>query len=106
MLEFGKTKSQKKDLSEKTGIDKKSILELVKLSDLARIPGLKKIRARLYFDAGLDTVEKIAQYETEELIHVLKDFIQTTGFKGIAPVSKEAASSISTARFILKIIEY
>lgn len=87
-------------------IPEETILELVKLSDLARIPGLKKVRARLYFDAGLDTLEKIAKYKPDELIKELKVFIKNTGFKGIAPVPKEAKSTIANAQYLRKIADY
>jgi hypothetical protein len=72
-----------------------SITELVKLSDLARIPGLKKVRARLYYNAGLDTVEKIAHWNPEEMRRMLCQFIKRTGFKGIAPLPKESASTVA-----------
>jgi hypothetical protein len=55
MLQAGKTPLEWNILSEKTGIFVERILELVKLSDLVRIPGVKGIRARLYFHAGLET---------------------------------------------------
>jgi len=60
MLDEGRTKEGRKKLAEKTGVPLDYILELVKLANLSRIPGLKKKRARLYLDAGLDTMEKIA----------------------------------------------
>jgi len=106
MLKAGRTESERKNLAEKTGVAIDTILELVKLSDLARIPGLRKVRARLYFDAGLDTVEKIAKWDSGELIQMLTDFIKRTGLNGTAPLPKEAATSVATAKYIDKIIEY
>jgi hypothetical protein len=106
MLEAGNTKTKRRELAKKTGIPEETILELVKLSDLARIPGLKKVRARLFFDAGMDTLEKIAKYKPDELIKELKHFIKSTGFKGIAPVSKEANSTIANAQYLKKIVDY
>ena len=67
LLDIGQTKDGREKLTETTGIPKKHILELVKLSDLARIPGVKKIRARLYYESGLDTLDKIAKCNAEEL---------------------------------------
>jgi len=106
MLDVGRTKSGRKILSEETGVPLDTILELVKLSDLARIPGLRKVRARLYFEAGFDTVEKIAKLDPAELMKMLADFIQRTGFDGITPLPKEAATAVATAKYIPKIIEY
>jgi hypothetical protein len=89
-----------------TGIPLQTIVELVKLSDLARIPGIKGIRARLYHDAGVDTVEKMAGWEPEELRAMLLEFVERTGFEGIAPLSAEAAFSVARAKELPQIVEY
>ena len=47
MLKAGQTRKQRATLAKETGIPEKRILELVKLSDLARLPGVMGIRARL-----------------------------------------------------------
>lgn len=106
MLETGKTRVSRQNLSEKTGIPLEAILEFVKLSDLARIPGIKGIRARLYFDAGVDTVEKMAEWNPKELRRMLIEFVERTGFDGIAPLPKEAEFSVKKAEKLPKIVEY
>jgi hypothetical protein len=106
MLDAGSTKKDRKTLAKETGVPYEIILELVKLPDLARIPGLRKVRARLYYDAGLDTVEKIADCDPADLIKTLAGFIEKTGFDGIAPLQKEAATAVATAKYIPKIVEY
>jgi len=106
MLEAGKTRANRQNLSEKTGIPLEPILEYVKLSDLARIPGIKGIRARLYFDAGVDTIEKMAEWNPRELREMLTEFVERTGFDGIAPLPKEAEFSVEKAKKLLKIVEY
>ena len=53
MLTAGKTKESRSELAQKTGVAESDLLELVKLSDLSRLPGVKGIRARLYYDAGM-----------------------------------------------------
>ena len=90
MLYAGLNKQQRKVLSQKTGIPREDILVLVKLSDQARIGGHKKVRARLYHEAGFDTIDKMASCDSEEMRKHLADFIQKTGFKGIAPTPGEA----------------
>jgi len=60
MLAVGNTKQGRAALAVETGVPGEVIFELVKLSDLARIPGVKGTRARLYHDAGVDTIEKLA----------------------------------------------
>ncbi len=106
MLEAGKTWVSRQNLSEKTGIPLEAILEFVKLSDLARIPGIKGIRARLYFDGGVDAIEKMAEWNPRELREMLIEFVERTGFDGIAPLPKEAEFSVKKAKKLPKIVEY
>lgn len=106
MLQAGRTPSDRQELAQSTGVPVDTILELVKLSDLARLPGVKGIRARLYHDAGVDTLEKMAQWDPAELRAMLIDFVEQTGFDGIAPLPKEAASSVKTAQGLPKVVEY
>ena len=97
-IEFG--------LAKLAGIPVESVLELVKLSDLSRLPGVKGIRARLYYDAGVDTVEKLAACEAEELLRRTGEFVRATGFEGTAPLPKEVSSTIITARGLPKLVEW
>ena len=106
ILKAGRTLDGRQKLAAKTGVPLDAILELVKLSDLARIQGVKSIRARLYYDAGVDTVEKMAEWDPEELRAMLIKFVEQTGFDGIAPLPKEATSTVKTARKLPKIVEY
>ena len=106
MREAGRTHSNRQALAARTGVPIEAILELVKLSDLARIQGLKAIRARLYYDAGVDTLQELAGWEPDKLREMLVDFVERTGFDGIAPLPKEAASAVATARRLPQIVEY
>lgn len=106
MVDAGRTKEGREALAQESDVPLDCILELVKLSDLARLPGVRRIRARLYYEAGIDTVEKMADWDPEELRHMLADFIEQTGFDGIAPLPKEVASTVATARHLPKIVEY
>lgn len=106
MLQAGRTLRDREILSEKSGVPLDVIIELVKLSDLARIPGLKNIRARLYYEAGVDSIEKLATWNPEELRAMLVDFVEETGFEGIAPWPKEAQSAVETAKKLPQIVEY
>lgn len=105
MLVVGRTKEQRETLAKATGIPEKKILELVKLSDLARLPGVKGIRARLYFDAGEDSVEKMTSWEPEALRMMVTEYAERTGFDGIPPLPKEVSSTIANARKLPKVVE-
>lgn len=106
MLDVGKTREGREELAEKTGVPLDSILELVKLSNLARIVGLKKKRARLFYDAGVDTLDKIAEWDSEEMRQMLIEFVVSTGFDGSASTPSEAAFTVRLAKYLPRIVEY
>jgi hypothetical protein len=106
MLAAGGTLKARKLLAQSTGIPPSSILEFVKLSDLARIPGVKGIRAGLYYDAGIDSVETIAKLEPEELHEIVVDYIVKTGFDGVPTLPAEAKFTVEEARKLPSNIEY
>ena len=106
MLKAGRTAADRQALSDRTGVPLEAIVEFVKLSDLARIPGIKGIRARLYHDAGVDTVEKMAEWDPEALRAMLVEFVARTGFEGIAALPKEIDFSITRAKRLPKVVQY
>jgi hypothetical protein len=106
MLYAGLNKQQRRQLSRTTGIPLEDILELVKLSDQARIGGHKKVRARLYHEAGLDTMDKMAACDSAEIRKILADFIQKTGFKGIPPTPGEAQNTVTMAKYLKRLVQY
>lgn len=106
MLEAGRTPEGRRRLSEDSGVPGEAVLELVKLSDLARIRGIKGVRARLYKDAGVDTVEKMAGWDPAVLRARLVEWVERTGFEGVAPLLKEAEFSVEKARGLPRVVEY
>jgi hypothetical protein len=106
MLKAGKTAHDRETLSKESGISLKFVLELVKLSDLARIGGVKGIGARLYHDAGVDTVEKMAEQDPVELREMLLQWVDRTGFRGIAPLPKETEYTVATAKKLPRVVKY
>jgi len=106
MLSEGQTAAGRSSIAKQTGIPYEVVFELVKLSDLARLPGAKGIRARLYYDAGVDCVEKLAVYEPEALLEETAAYVKRTGFEGIAPLPKEVSSTITNARALPNVVEW
>jgi hypothetical protein len=106
MLYAGLNEQKRMELSRNSGIPLEDVLELVKLSDQARIGGHKKIRARLYHEAGLDTIDKMAACDPEEMRKLLTEFIQKTGFKGIPPTPGEARNTVTMAKYIKRLVQY
>jgi hypothetical protein len=105
LLEATKTPQRRSQLSSSTTVPIETILEMAKLADLCRIPGVKGIRARLYFEAGVDTLEKMAQWDPVQLREMLIDFVNQTAFDGIAPWPKEVSFTVKTARKLPKVLE-
>jgi hypothetical protein len=106
LLQAGRTPDMRRELAEAAGIPIESVLEMVKLADLARLSGVKAVRARLYYLAGADTVDNLAQWEPEALLRRLAEFVERAEFEGIAPQPKEAQSTIAAARKLPKVVEW
>lgn len=106
MLEAGRTPADRQRLAEEIGVPEEAILELVQLSDLARIPGVKGIRARLYVDAGVETVEKMAGWDPEEFRAMIVAFVERTGFDGVPTLPAEARFTVAYARRLTPLVEY
>jgi hypothetical protein len=106
MLKAGKTPQGRQKLASEAGIPLETVVELVRLSDLARLPGVKGTRARLYYAAGVDSVEALASYEAEELLKLTAEFVERTNFPGIAPLPKEVSSTIANARTLPKVVAW
>ena len=106
MLTVGRTPESRKKLARQAGIPVEAVVELVKLSDLARLPGVKGIRARLYYACGVDTVAKLAAFEPEALLELTAEFVRSSGFAGIPPLPKEVSSTIAKARTLPNLVEW
>jgi len=105
MLDKGRTKKQREQLSKQLAIPEDAILELVKLSDITRIGYVKKKLSRLYYDAGLDSPAKIAEFEPEQLHAFFLKFVEESGWDGMVPNPKDLVHNIKSARKLPKIVE-
>jgi hypothetical protein len=105
MLDAGKTKKQREKLAQKLGIPEEAILELVKLSDLTRIGHVKVKLTRLYYNAGLDSPLKVAEFEPDKLHDFFKKFVEESGWDGMVPNLKDLVNNIENARKLKKVVE-
>ena len=106
LLDKGRTPAERVELANQSGVPLDHIIELVKLSNLARIGGLKRKRARLFYDAGFDTLDKLSDLDAEDLTKKISDYIAKTNFEGRGASLSEAKHTISMAKFLQRIIEY
>jgi len=105
MLQNGKTRQQRKQLTEKLQIPEEVILELVNLSDLTRIGHVKAKLTRLYYDAGFKSPKDVAAYEPEKLHEHFKKYITQTGYDGMIPNLKDLVHNVNNARKLPQIVE-
>lgn len=105
MLEKGKTRKQRQQLSRQLDIPEEAILEIVKLSDITRIGYVKKKLSRLYYAAGVDSPAKIAQFEPQQLHEFFAKFVEESGWDGMVPNPKDLANNIKSARKLSAIVE-
>lgn len=104
MIERGKTPADRRALADKTRVPLAAIEEYVKLSDISRVGAIKAKRARLYVDAGLDTVDRMASVTSEELRRIVTEHIRRSGFEGVPTLPKEAENAVRTARSIQRLV--
>lgn len=100
LLRAGNTPAKLIALAEESGASQAAVVELFKMSQLSRLPGLKKVRGRLFYEAGLDSLESIAALEPEEVNRILKAYIEKSGFEGSVPTVGEAQITVEMAGFL------
>ena len=105
---FLATRSQQERtrLSKAADIDSEKLLELVKLADLSRVYGVGPIFARLLFDGGADTVESLAQADSEQLFRQLEYRYLEAGYSKADFKERDIRFCIRMARNLPKSIEY
>ncbi len=105
--EVTNTHKKREELATRTNIPLDWIMKITKLCDLARIAGLKGTRSVLYYDAGVDTLEKIATWDPVKLRNHLIKFYESTDYKGAKPpTQKECNNHVTIAKHLPKIIEF
>jgi hypothetical protein len=106
---FGRawSRSGRSELVKETGIPEDVMLELVKLSDLARAGYVGPIYARMLYETGENTLEKLAQSSPAELhakllaVNEEQKLTRVTNF-----TVKDIASTVEIAQMLPKVVEY
>lgn len=80
-------------------------MELVKLSDLARISGVGPVFARLLYEAGAETVEVLGSKSAELLFERLHAINQAQQYTKAMASLKDVRYCIEAANALPKIIE-
>ena len=108
LFQRAKSKQGRARLARQANVPDDVLLELTKLSDLARAPFVGPVYARLFYEAGADTIEKLAESPPAELLarlHAANDEQKLT--KAALPLSiAEIVSFLEIVKMIPKAIEY
>ncbi len=106
LFERGRTKGDRVELSRLAKVPGDDLLELVKLSDLARVSGVGPVFARLLFEAEASTVEELAACTPEALSERLVAIVLEMGYTEAMVPLKDVKHCINAARSLPKVIEY
>jgi hypothetical protein len=69
LFEHVKSAASRNELADAIGISHAEIMELTKLTDLSRIKWVGGTFARIVYDIGVDTVEKVSKVNVDDLHH-------------------------------------
>lgn len=105
LLEVGKTKIEREKLALESGVPEEDVLDLVKLADLTRIVDIKAVRVRLLYDAGIETIEQLSQFDAQELRSRLLEVNQEKHILKRDPTLIEANYWIKQAGDLPRIVE-
>ncbi len=96
----------RKQLAEETGISNAEILELTKLTDLSRVRWIGHTFARMLYDIGFNTVEKLTQADPEDLHFKINTYNKEHGiYRGQIGLN-DMKIVVNTARDVPQDIEY
>ena len=88
-------------LAEQAGVPEDKLLELVKLSDLARIVGVGPVAVRMLYEVGVDTLEAFITHSVDELLEKVRAVEE-----GASLGAKDIEYCLETAQYLPKEIEY
>ncbi len=106
LLESTKTKKQRQDLAEATGISEKLILRFANMADLFRINGVGQEFAELLEAAGVDTVPELAQRRPDNLTAKMEEVNAEKKLTRRTPSLKEVEKWVEEAKTLPRALEY
>jgi predicted flap endonuclease-1-like 5' DNA nuclease len=106
LLEGSRTKKQRADLADSTGISEKLILRFANMADLFRITGVGQEFAELLEAAGVDTVPELAQRNAENLTAKMEEVNNEKQLTRRTPSLKEVEKWVAEAKELPRALEY
>ena len=106
LLAGTKTKKQRKDLAESTGISEKLVLKFANMADLFRINGVGQEFSELLEAAGVDTVVELATRKAENLTAKMEEVNEKKKLTRRTPSLKEVEKWVEEAKTLPRVLEY
>lgn len=106
LLAVGSTPKGRQELTEKSGISDKLILEWINHVDLFRIKGVGQEYADLLEEAGVDTVSELAQRSPDNLYQKLVEVNLQKKLVRVLPSAAKVRSWVSQAKELPRLIHY
>ncbi len=106
LLERGATREGREEISKKTGISAKLILEWVNLADLFRIKGVGEEYSDLLEEAGVDTVVELSRRNPENLHAKILEVNEKKKLVRRAPTLKKVREWIEQAKKLPRKVQY
>ncbi|HCC51394.1 MAG TPA: DUF4332 domain-containing protein [Porphyromonadaceae bacterium] len=106
LLEETKTKAQRKDLAEKSGISEDKILRFANMADLFRINGVAQEYSDLLEASGVDTVPELAMRNAQNLLAKMEEVNSAKKLTRRVPTLKEVEKWIAEAKELPRALTY
>ena len=106
LLEAGKTKKQRKELAELSGLSESFILKITNMADLFRNKGIGQEFSELLEAAGVDTVPELAQRKPENLVAKMVEVNEAKKLTRRTPTVSEVEGWVAQAKELPRVIEY
>jgi hypothetical protein len=106
LFERARSKQDRAELAALADVPKDALLELVKLSDLVRASYVGPVYARILYEAGADTLEKLAASAPDELLARMIAVNEEKKITKAAIPSEDLGPWLKTVKLIPKVILY
>lgn len=106
LLAGAKTKKQRQELADVSGISEKQILKFANMADLFRINGVGQEFAELLEAAGVDTVPELAQRNAINLVAAMEEVNEEKELTRRTPSLKEVEKWVAEAKTLPRVLEY
>lgn len=100
------TPAQRQALAAETGLTEATVLELTKLTDLARIWGVGPVFARLLYESGVDTVALVAKQDGLAFFNLLKQQYEEKHGVKVDFIQRDIDDTVTRAKALPKAIQY